>query len=102
MRSSGMDITLDDLLTILDKHYNNIKALDTLNQELFQLQMQERKPYQTGCLVIQTPPNFGCLAFPECFPPDCIAKKEELKSNCFYGGLPLEEEKQLKAMVCPT
>ena len=35
--SSGMDITLDDVLTILDKHYNNMKALDTLNQELFQL-----------------------------------------------------------------
>ena len=35
--SSGMDITLDDVLTILDKHYINMKALDTLNQELFQL-----------------------------------------------------------------
>ena len=33
----GTDITLDDVLTILDKHYNNIKALDALNQELFQL-----------------------------------------------------------------
>ena len=31
MRSSGMDITLDDMLTILDEHYNNIKALDALN-----------------------------------------------------------------------
>ena len=35
--SSGTDITLDDVLTILDKHYNNVKALDVLNQELFQL-----------------------------------------------------------------
>ena len=33
----GMDITLDDVLTILDEHYNKIKALDALNQELFQL-----------------------------------------------------------------
>ena len=24
--SSGMDITLDDVLTILDEHYNNVKA----------------------------------------------------------------------------
>ena len=32
-----MDITLGDVLTILDKHYNNVKALDALNQELFQL-----------------------------------------------------------------
>ena len=30
-----MDITLDDVMTILDKHYNNVKVLDTLNQELF-------------------------------------------------------------------
>ena len=33
--SSGMDITLDNVLTILDEHYNNMKALDALNQELF-------------------------------------------------------------------
>ena len=32
--SSGTDITLDDVLTILDEHYNNVKALDVLNQEL--------------------------------------------------------------------
>ena len=37
--NSGMDITLDDVLTILDEHYNNMKALDALNQELFQLWM---------------------------------------------------------------
>ena len=37
-----MDIMLDDVLTILDKHYNNVKALDALNQELFQLRMVDR------------------------------------------------------------
>ena len=37
MRSSRMDLTLDDVPTILDKHYNNVKVLDALNQELFQL-----------------------------------------------------------------
>ena len=36
--SSGTDITLDDVLTILDEHYNNVKVLDVLNPELFQLQ----------------------------------------------------------------
>ena len=35
VRSSSTDITLDDVLTILDEHYNNVKALDTLKQELF-------------------------------------------------------------------
>ena len=42
MQSSGMDITLDDVLTILDKHYN-MKALDALNQELFQLWMADKE-----------------------------------------------------------
>ena len=37
--SSGTDITLDDVLMILDEHYNNVKVLDVLNQELFQLWM---------------------------------------------------------------
>ena len=37
VRSLGTDITLDDVLAILDEHYNNAKALDALNQKLFQL-----------------------------------------------------------------
>ena len=41
--SSGTDITLDDVLTILDEHYNNVKALDALNQELFQLWMADKE-----------------------------------------------------------
>ena len=41
--SSGMDITLDDVLTILDEHYNNVKALNALNQELFQLWMADKE-----------------------------------------------------------
>ena len=48
VRSSGMDITLDDVLTILDKHYNNAKALDALNQEHYQLRMGEKRQYLTG------------------------------------------------------
>ena len=35
--SSSTAITLDDVMTILDEHYNNVKALDALNQELFQM-----------------------------------------------------------------
>ena len=37
VRSLGMDVTLDGLLAVLNEHYNNIKALEALNQELFQL-----------------------------------------------------------------
>ena len=36
-------VTLDDVLTILDEHYNNVKAIDALNQQLFQLQMGKKE-----------------------------------------------------------
>ena len=36
VQSSRMDITLDDVLMILDENYNNMNALDALNQEPFQ------------------------------------------------------------------
>ena len=32
VQSSGTDITLDNVLMILDEHYNNVKVLDALNQ----------------------------------------------------------------------
>ena len=55
VRSLGMDITLDDVLTILDEHYNNVKALDALNQELFQLNMGEKEIVWTwGCACQDT------------------------------------------------
>ena len=51
VRSSETDITLDDVLTLLDEHYNNVKTLDTLNQELFQLWMGEKETvFDWGCI----------------------------------------------------
>ena len=55
VRSSGMDITLDDILTILYKHYNNIKALDALNQGLFQLHMGEKETVLDWGCTCQAP-----------------------------------------------
>ena len=43
MRNSSMDITLDNVLTISDEYYNNVKVLDALNQELFQLWMGKKE-----------------------------------------------------------
>ena len=43
VQRSGMNITLDHVLTILDEHFNNVKALDALDQELFQLQMADKE-----------------------------------------------------------
>ena len=84
-------ITLEDVLAILGEHYNNVKVLDTFNQELFQLLIGKK----------ETMSDWGChlrhlqvlvASFLECFPLDHIAK---LKCDHFCDGLP----KRLKAMV---
>ena len=92
VQSSGMDITLDDVLTILDEHYNNTKALDALNQELFQLQMADKETISDWGIHLSRHLQVLAASFPNCFPPNHAA---ELKQDCFYGGLP----KQLKAKV---
>ena len=83
--SSGTDITLDNVLTVLDKHYNNVKALDALNQELFQMRMADKEMVLDWGVFLSR--NFQILAasFPDCFTPECVA---ELKRDHFYGGLP--------------
>ena len=92
MRSSGTDTTLDNVLTILGEHYNNVKPLGALNQELFQLQMGEKESILDWGMCLSRHLHVLAVSFPEHFPPDCIAK---LKCDHFYGGLP----KRLKAMV---
>ena len=83
--SSGMDITLDDVLTILDEHYNNVKALDVLNQELFQLQMADKETVSDWGVCLSRHLQMLAVSFPDHFPPDHIV---ELKRDCFYSGLP--------------
>ena len=60
MRSSRTDITLDDVLTILDEHYNNVKALDALNQKV----VKAANGGKGDCirlegLFIKAPPSLG-------------------------------------------
>ena len=87
-----MDITLDDVLTILDKHYNNVKVLHALNQELFQLWMTDKATISDWGICLLQHLQVLAASFPDHFPPDWVA---ELKRDHFYGRLP----KQLKAMV---
>ena len=54
-----MDITLDNVLRILDEHYNNMKALDALNQELFQLWMVDKETIRLGCPSFKASPGFS-------------------------------------------
>ena len=90
--SSGTDITLDDVLMILDENYKNVKALDALNQELFQLQMTNKETVSDWGICLSRHLQILAASFPDCFPPDCVA---ELKRDHIYGGLP----KWLKVMV---
>ena len=92
VQSSGTDITLDDVLTILDEHYNNVKALDALNQELFQMRMADKETVSDWGVCLSWHLQILATSFPYQFPPDHVA---ELKRDRFYGGLP----KRLKAMV---
>ena len=87
-----MDITLDDVLTILDEHFNNVKPLDTLNQELFQLQMADKEIVSDWDVCLLRHLQVLAVSFPEHFPPDHVA---ELKCDHFYYGLP----KHPKSMV---
>ena len=85
VQSSGMDITLDDVLTILDEHYNNVKVLDVLNLELFQLWMAHKETVSDRGICLLRHLQILATSFPDCFPPDCVA---ELKRDHFYGRLP--------------
>ena len=85
VQSSGTDITLDDVLTILDEHYNNVKVLDVLNQELFQLWMADKETMLDWGIHLSRHLQVLAASFPDHFPPDCVVK---LKRDCFYGRLP--------------
>ena len=89
IQSSGTDITLDDALMILDEHYNNVKVLDVLNQELFQLWMADKETMLGWGIHLSRHLQVLAASFPVCFPKDCVG---ELKRDHFYGRLP----KQLK------
>ena len=92
VQSSSMYIMLDDVLTILDEHYNNTKVLDTLNQELFQLRMADKETVLDWGVHLSRHLQVLAASLPDHFPPDWVA---ELKRDCFYDRLP----KCLKAMV---
>ena len=80
VQSSGTDITLDNVLTILDEHYNNVKSLDVLNQELFQLWMADKETMLDWYVCLSGHLQVLAASFPDHFPPDHVS---ELKRDCF-------------------
>ena len=83
--SSSTYITLDDVLTILDEHFNNVKLLDALNQELFQLRMADKETVLDWGDHLLNDLQVRAASFPDHFPPDRVA---ELNRDHFYGRLP--------------
>ena len=65
MWSSGTDITLDGILTILDEHYNNVKALDALNQELFQMRMANKETMSDWGICLSRHLQILAASFPD-------------------------------------
>ena len=70
VQSSSTDITLDNVLTILDEHYNNVKVLDALNQELFQLWVADQETVLDWSLCLSRHLQVLATLFPNCFPTD--------------------------------
>ena len=68
VRSSSMDIALDDMLKILDENYNNVKALDALNQELFQLRMADKETILDWDFHLLRHLQVLAASFSDCFP----------------------------------
>ena len=74
VQSSGIDITLDDVLTILDEHYNNVKVLDVLNQELFQLQMADKETVSDWGIHLSRHLQVLATSFLDCSPQDHVVE----------------------------
>ena len=88
VQSSGTDITLDNVLTVLDEHYNNVKALDALNQELFQMRMADKETVSDWGVRLFRHLQILAASFPDHFPPGCVAK---LKRDHFLRRTPLND-----------
>ena len=74
VQSSRMDITLDNVLMILDEHYNNMKVLDALSQELFQLQMPDKETILDWGVHLFRHLQVLAASFPNHFSPNHVAK----------------------------
>ena len=74
VQSSGRDITLDNVLMVLDEHYNNMKALDALNQELFPLQMADKETISDWGVCLSRHLQVLAASFPNHFPPNHVAE----------------------------
>ena len=67
-----MDITLDNVLAILDEHYNNVKALYAMNLELFLLEMVDKETVLDWGIHLSRHLQVLAASFPDHFLSDCV------------------------------
>ena len=60
------------MLMILDEHYNNVKVLDALNQNLFQLQMVDKEIISDWGVSLSRHLQVLTASFPNHFPPNRV------------------------------
>ena len=68
---------MDDVLTILDEHYNNVKLLDALDQELFQLWMADKETKSDWGIHLSRHLQVLSASFPDHFSPRSCDGAEE-------------------------
>ena len=92
VQSSGTNITLDNVLTTLDEHSNNVKALDALKHELFQIWMADKETVLDWGVHLLRHLQVLADSFPD--PPDQVAELKRdhsrllLAMNHCYCGNP--------------
>ena len=72
--------SLDNVLMILDESYNNMKALDTLNQEKFQLQMVDKETITDWGICLSSHLQVLAASFPNHFHHVHVAELNETTS----------------------
>ena len=82
--SSSVDITLDNVLTILDEHYNKMKVLDALNQELFQLWLADKETVSDWGIFLSRHGQVLAASFPDHFPQIMWQSSREIASTADF------------------
>ena len=70
-------MTLDDVPMILDEHYNNVKVLDALNQELFQLWMADKETVSDWGICLLRHLQILAASFPRLLSSRLCSRTEE-------------------------
>ena len=65
---------------ILDKHYNNMKVLDALNQELFQIQVADKETVWDWGVCLSRHLQILAASFPDHFPLDRVVELKRIAS----------------------